>query len=188
MRKDRISQILGILGLVLVVLGAILYGINATERGVMWGSLAAGGALMIVFIVLNLDSIMIFARKRSSRYGANMMVMIILFIAVLAIIQTLSARHNARFDLTRNSRFSLASQTLKLLKSLDKDVNIYGFYKKGSGEKRKAEDLRQRVLARSLRIHRSRPQASKGEGNGSDQLQHRGRAMRGEKRTDHRSQ
>jgi ABC-type uncharacterized transport system involved in gliding motility auxiliary subunit len=141
MKKSQVSQILGVLGLVLVLFGAILYGINASNRGLMWGSLAAGGVLMIVFIVLNLDSLMVLARKRSSRYGANMMVMIILFIAVLAIIQTLSTRHNARFDLTRNSRFSLASQTHKLLKSLKKEVNIYGFYKKGSGEKRKAEDL-----------------------------------------------
>ncbi len=70
-----------------------------------------------------------------------MLLMVLLFICILVIIQALSSRHSRRFDLTRNKRFSLASQTLNILRSLDRDVEIYAFYKKSGAGRTSAEDL-----------------------------------------------
>lgn len=153
MKRETIAQVWGFAGLGLIILGAILYGINSPHRSLALGSLVAGLLLFAGFVILSIENVKAFARRRASRYGANMVIMIVLFTCIMAIIQTLSVRHARRFDLTKNKRFSLAPQTTKLLDHLDKDVQIYAFYKKGSPGRRKAEDLIAQYAFKSKRIH-----------------------------------
>ncbi len=141
MKKNQFSQVLGLAGLILIIIGAALYAVNYANRTPGFAALGAGIVLLAVTAAINMESLKIFAKKRSSRYSANMLIMIILFTAILAVAQTLSTRHNARFDLTRNSRFSLAGQTESLLKNLKKDIDIIGFFKKSSPDKIRARDL-----------------------------------------------
>jgi ABC-type uncharacterized transport system involved in gliding motility auxiliary subunit len=141
MSRDRISQIIGTAGLTLFAVGSTLYAINSPQRTLTFVALAVGGMGLLVYLVLNLHLIRDFLARRSARYGANMIVMIVLFTAVVVIIQAVSARHSRRYDLTRNKRFTLAEQTVNILRSLPKDIDITGFYKLGTDEQLGTEDL-----------------------------------------------
>jgi ABC-type uncharacterized transport system involved in gliding motility auxiliary subunit len=121
----------------------------------MAGSFAIGILALAVFIFLNREAITLFSRKRSSRHGANMLVMILLFACIVIIIQALSSRHNARIDLTRNQRFSLSGQTTNLLDRLNKDIEIHAFFKRGSPDRQWAESFIKQYAHKSERV---RPQ------------------------------
>ena len=78
---------------------------------------------------------------RSTRYGVNSAVMILLVLGVIGFVEALSYRHNARLDLTENRRHSLSSQTIQLLGNLKTDVAATGFFRGDQPGKRVAEDL-----------------------------------------------
>ncbi|MFH1754357.1 MAG: GldG family protein [Candidatus Latescibacterota bacterium] len=141
MDRNVFSRITGFAALILLTFGALLYAIDSPNRETMYGFLICGGLSLVVFVALNRKAISLFSKKRSSRYGANMFVMILLFMCIVVIIQALSSRHSRRFDMTRNQRFSLAGQTISLLNTLDRDIDIHGFFKRGTLSRRQAEDL-----------------------------------------------
>jgi len=150
--RDEISRIAGFTALVLIAIAAILYATNSQHRGAMLGFFIAGGAALAAFLLLNREAILLFSRKRSSRYGANMLVMILLFTCIVIILQALSSRHSVRFDLTRNQRFSLASQTIHLLDKLNKDIEIYAFFQRGTTDRQWAEHFINQYVYKSNRI------------------------------------
>jgi len=150
--KAKMSRLLGLLCLVLISIGLMLYTINHPNRTLTLGFVIAGVVCLAGFCLMNLDSLALLIRKRSSRYGANMLVMIVLFICILVIIQAISSRHSRRFDLTSNKRFSLSEQTVKLLGSLTRDIEIFAFYKRGTAEEAQAKDLISQYTHRSDRI------------------------------------
>jgi ABC-type uncharacterized transport system involved in gliding motility auxiliary subunit len=80
-------------------------------------------------------------RGRTARYGLNTAVMILLLVGIVAIVEAVSYRHNARLDLTENRRNSLSPQTIQLLRDLKVDVNAVAFFRGDQPGKRVAEDL-----------------------------------------------
>ena len=80
-------------------------------------------------------------RGRTARYGINSAVMILLLLGIVAIVEAVSYRHNARLDLTENRRNSLAPQTVQVLRDLKTDVNAVAFFRSDQPGKRVAEDL-----------------------------------------------
>ncbi len=95
------------------------------------------------------------AAKRKTMYGINTFVAIVLFIGILSIVNYLSERHNIRADLTESDFFSLADQTVKVLKGLERDVWVYAFFKDPdtSGEETRLRDLLEEYDVRSEKFH-----------------------------------
>jgi len=118
---------LGVIGVVLAVAGAIGYSL-APEK--LWlVTLLEGLALfcLILFVVVHFISLKAFSARRSTRMGANSLLMILLFVGILAIINFLAASHSIRWDLSENQNFSLAPQTHRVLRSLSREVLITVF-------------------------------------------------------------
>ncbi|MEE9181537.1 MAG: Gldg family protein [candidate division NC10 bacterium] len=79
--------------------------------------------------------------RRGTRYGLNTAVTLLLFLAVVLVVEALAIRHNARVDLTEGSRHTLSSQSIKVLRSLEKEVNAVAFYRTDEPAKAAAQDL-----------------------------------------------
>src|SRR5207245_8733429 len=84
--------------------------------------------------------------------GANSVVMIGLVAAVLIVVNALAAYREVRWDWSETHRFTLAPQTLELLKQLAQEVTIYAFVQKGSDEERLGTDLLETYHAQSPKI------------------------------------
>jgi ABC-type uncharacterized transport system involved in gliding motility auxiliary subunit len=143
-----ITYILGILGLILIFTGSIIYAIRASlgilEAAIIW----IGLLLVLFFFYVNFSDIRNLILKRSTRYGFNMTIMIIIFSGVIVLVGFMSVNHKGRYDLTKAGRFTLSEQTIKILKSLKKDVKAVAFYRSEEETyhamvKQKAEDLLQ---------------------------------------------
>jgi ABC-type uncharacterized transport system involved in gliding motility auxiliary subunit len=118
---------LGVMGVALAVAGAIGYSL-APEK--LWlVALMGGSALLclILFFVVHFISLKAFSTRRSTRMGANSLLMILLFVGILAIVNFLAARHSIRWDLSENQNFSLAPQTYRVLRSLPREVLVTVF-------------------------------------------------------------
>jgi len=84
--------------------------------------------------------------------GVNSVVIIGLVAAVLIVVNALAAYREVRLDWSETRRFTLAPQSLDLLKQLAQEVTIYAFVQKGSDEERLGTDLLETYHAQSPKI------------------------------------
>jgi ABC-type uncharacterized transport system involved in gliding motility auxiliary subunit len=118
---------LGILGTILAVGGMIGYSLRPD---LLWAVTSVEGlalVCLILFFVLHFDTIKTFSGRRSTRMGVNSLLMVLLFAAILVIVNFLAARHSMRWDLSENQNFTLAPQTYRVLRTLPHKVKITVF-------------------------------------------------------------
>lgn len=82
-----------------------------------------------------------FKRKRNWTYGSNSVVATLFFLGILVFIALIAEKHPWRLDLTEAGSYTLSEQTLNVLKSLDKPVQIKAFFATAAPEEAKARDL-----------------------------------------------
>ena len=82
-----------------------------------------------------------FSLNRTTRYGANALVMILIVFGIVVLIGAISMRHHFRFDLTQKKRHTLSDETLKVLNSVESEVSAIAFYQENSADWKKAEGL-----------------------------------------------
>ena len=66
-------------------------------------------------------------KKRQTRYGAYLVVYLVIVLAILSAANYLADRYNKTYDATSNKLFSLSDQTKKIAANLKTDVKIYYF-------------------------------------------------------------
>ena len=80
--------------------------------------------------------------KLTLKYGINTGIAIILIIGIIVFIEAISFKHHHLFDLTASKRYTLSDQSIKVLKSLEKDVKVIGFFNEAQrGEQEAFNDL-----------------------------------------------
>ncbi|MEA3509038.1 MAG: Gldg family protein, partial [candidate division NC10 bacterium] len=79
--------------------------------------------------------------RRGTRYGLNTAAALFAFLAIVVVVEALAIRHNIRVDLTEGRRHSLSDQSIKLVKSLEQEVNAVAFYRTDEPGKATAQDL-----------------------------------------------
>ncbi|MCP4326936.1 MAG: GldG family protein [Alphaproteobacteria bacterium] len=141
MAGKRLLFVLGLVGIVSVAGGAVVYAITR-EFSVIPLSLVWGGLLsLLIFFYVNFTEIRAFVSKRSTKHGANMAVMITIFVAIIGLIGVMSVRYKIRVDLTETGRYSLSQQSVKILKSLENDVEAVAFYRSDERSRQAMHDL-----------------------------------------------
>jgi ABC-type uncharacterized transport system involved in gliding motility auxiliary subunit len=107
-------------------------------------------------------------KTRQTKYTAYAGVYTLVILAVLAAINFLANRYPKTYDATANKQFSLSDQTLKLVKGLKGDVQVYYFDE--ATRFPQARDLLDRYSALSPKLHVTyidpvkKPQAAKSAG------------------------
>ena len=70
-----------------------------------------------------------------------MVMMIIVFITIIGLTSLMSVKYKLRVDLTKQQRYSLSKQTVKILKSLQHEVEAIAFYRSDSRTRQAMYDL-----------------------------------------------
>jgi ABC-type uncharacterized transport system involved in gliding motility auxiliary subunit len=91
--------------------------------------------------------------RRRTKYGLNTAAALLLFLAVVVVVEALAIRHNVRVDLTEGRRHSLSTQSINLLGSLDKEVNVVAFYRTDAPGKEAVQDLLDQYAHFSPKFH-----------------------------------
>lgn len=72
-----------------------------------------------------------FFTLKTTKHGMNMGVLILLVLALLIVVNFIAVRKYQTFDFSLAKTNTLSAQSVQLLKSLDADLKILFFYKKG---------------------------------------------------------
>lgn len=138
---ERMSRGAGWLGTALFIGGLILFEINPTLRLTVTGIEIAALLFLILFFVVHFETVKSFSTRRSTKFGFNSLLLIILFISIIGILNFLASRHRFRMDVSETSRFTLADQTFKVLAALDREIKITGFTQADTANAVQMKDL-----------------------------------------------
>ena len=127
----RSAALYGILGLVLLTFGLVDYFISSGFRLFVWVNLAGGIFAIVLWITSSRSELSSITTGRSARYGANAVIYSIAFIGLLVAINYISSLHHTRLDLTAEKVYSLSSQSMNVVKGLQKPLKMYGFFQGG---------------------------------------------------------
>ncbi len=139
--KQKYLNLVGIIGLDLLFLGAMLSWILSEFVLVAKIALAAGIVVLIVWGILSWRRAKQFIGKRSVSMGASTTVGVVFFAGILVIANVIGARYSRRVDLTKEKLFSLSDQTEKILNSLDDRIELMVFDNPDSPKNPKVGEL-----------------------------------------------
>ncbi|MBI4400634.1 MAG: Gldg family protein [Nitrospirae bacterium] len=124
---SRFTPAIGALGALLGVAGFIIYSLAPEHLWLV--TLCEGIALigLIVFFVAHFETFKAFSARRSTRLGFHSVLMVLLLAGILVIVNFLAARHAKRWDLSETQHFTLAPQTHRVLRSLNREVKVTVF-------------------------------------------------------------
>jgi ABC-type uncharacterized transport system involved in gliding motility auxiliary subunit len=138
---NRLAPAIGTVGASLAVAGLVAYSVAPDKLWLV--SLCEGLALicLIVFFVLHFETVKAFSARRSTRMGANSLLMVALFAGILVIVNVLAARHATQWDFSETRRFTLSPQTLRVLRGLPREVKVTVFSQERSASFAAYHDL-----------------------------------------------
>lgn len=90
--------------------------------------------------------------KRYYKFLVNSIIMTAFVIGILCAIYYIADRHHFRFDLTKNKKFSLTVQSVKLLERLDREVEVTAFFLDNDPFRGMAGDLLEEYRYRSAKF------------------------------------
>jgi ABC-type uncharacterized transport system involved in gliding motility auxiliary subunit len=93
--------------------------------------LVVASALIVAHLLLRWDEVVRVVGGRRLAYGANMIVLVLAFLGILAAANYLVFKNTKRWDLTKGQRYSLSDQSKKILAGLKDDVRLLYFQRKG---------------------------------------------------------
>ena len=115
---------LGVIGTSLALAGMIWYQMAPEHLWVVTAVEGLAVICLILFFVAHAETFKAISSRRSTRMGANSLLLVLLFIAILSILNFLAARHSVRWDLSENQNFSLAPESHRVIRSLPREVKI----------------------------------------------------------------
>ena len=141
MRTQTFSTLSGILGALSGLGGVFLYLIAPEWRWTITAFAAVGVLLLLFFFVTHFETVKTFSSRRSTKFGTNSFLMVVIFLGILGIVDFILNQHYGRIDLSEGGTYSLSPQTVNVLKGLKEEVKVSGFYKERSTTQAQAKDL-----------------------------------------------
>ena len=141
MKPNTVLLLPGCSALFCIVMGGITIAITGETGGFALAMIWIGLLALLLFFYINFSTIKLFVSRRSTQYGANMAVMIVVFITIIGLMGVMSIKYKLRVDLTHQQRYSLSKQTVKILQSLQHDVEAIGFYRTDGRTRQAMYDL-----------------------------------------------
>ncbi len=141
MKAKGLFAPLGMLSIFLVAAGGITYAITGEMGNLPLALIWIGLLLLLLFFYIFFPEIREFITKRSTKYAFNTAIMSMVFLVIIGLIAGMSVKYKVRIDLTQDSRYTLSSHTVKILKSLKENVEAIGFYRSDERTRQAMSDL-----------------------------------------------
>lgn len=115
-----------------VLAAASLYFVYQQVTGPVIGSGISGILLVLTWVWLDMSREQLPGQRESAKQGLTATLIVLIGFALVVILQALVVRHDGRWDLTTEGRYSLSDHSLSVLKQLDKPVTVYAIFRKGT--------------------------------------------------------
>ncbi len=129
MRSAKLLQLSGMTGSVLFLFGVVAYFPPPRNMDLfVQFHLGLGLLLFLTFISTQGMTVIRSLRRRSTRYGLHTIIYSLIFVGILVLLNFLNARYFLRWDLTEAKIFTLSPQSIRVVRGLQQDLEIYGFF------------------------------------------------------------
>jgi ABC-type uncharacterized transport system involved in gliding motility auxiliary subunit len=125
----RYINIALIIGILLIIYSVVNFSLNQLWDWISTVSLILGILIGIIATYYRMQFREKQMNVRFLKYGANLILSGLIVLGILVLLAFISNRHHFRKDLTAQGLYSLAEQTKSVLNDLNKEVQIYAFYK-----------------------------------------------------------
>lgn len=150
--KYKDSSVIAIIGVVLLFLGSFLYILLPQNKIYSIIILLFGLAAIVFYTYSHWKEINILFTYHAAARGVNFFLTVLIVLGILTFINAISARHPMQIDFTKSKKFSLSDQTQKILKNLNKEVNLTCFFKTVQPNRKEVEDLLKQYALYSYRF------------------------------------
>src|SRR3979490_3231835 len=129
MTMKRIFDLIGWLGTAIVAVAVALAIVPALNNYAQYSRpLALAGLVCVLIYVAGLwQEFAKFFARRQARYGALLVLNVLVVFGILVLINVIGKAQNKRWDLTANKQFSLSDQSRTILTKLDSPLQIMVF-------------------------------------------------------------
>ena len=128
--KETLKK-LDLVGLVIIVGAMVVYSVREVWTLYQTIAVVVGAMVVVVSIASKLDEIQARLKRRSTGFGINSGLSVVLLVGVLGFINYLGARNEQRFDLTTEKIYSLADQSVSVSGQVEQGAHIRAFYPAG---------------------------------------------------------
>lgn len=116
-------------------------------------TLIAGLALVIAYVVLDPSAAVDLVRGRRARFGSLSVLVSAAVIGILVVVNVLASRSSQAADLTRSGLYTLSPKSELILKKLDSDLVVTGFFRPDQSDpRRQVKDLLSLYQQRSAHV------------------------------------
>jgi len=125
--KEQLKKV-DVFGLVFIAAALVSYFLNKTWGNLQTGFVIAGAVLVVVALTLKSGEIRAGMGKRSTKFGINSGISVLLFLGVLGLVNYLGDKHQKRWDMTTERLHSLGDESTKVAAQVKEDLRIKAFY------------------------------------------------------------
>lgn len=137
----RFSWVIGVLGLVLLVAFGSTWFVT---REIGTGAFVLGvcsGLMLMLYAFVDGERLSAAADSRAFAHSSGSVVLTLLAVGASAAVYRVSLDRDHRWDLTSDQRFSLSEHAASVAAGLDRDVEVYAFFRAESPAETRFEDL-----------------------------------------------
>ena len=146
------ALVLGMLGFIGLLVGLSLYLAYPDKKWAWVGAWAFGVAVWVGLLAFHFEEVLRYLLSRRGRMGANALVASLAFLGVLVLLVYIVDRRTVSWDFTKTRRHTLSPQTLKVVRSIGKEVTVIAFYDVNSQDFVRVRDLLKRYEAANPKI------------------------------------
>lgn len=133
----------GVVGVGVLALGLVLGSTLTGWTAVPFVMIVTGAVLLLVWVFTHQSLLSQFFGLRSTQNNTNILISVLAVLVILAGLNVLAARYEAKFDLTREGLYTLSPQTVRIVKELLQPVKVWAVSSGGDAGLR--EQLRQQL-------------------------------------------
>jgi ABC-type uncharacterized transport system involved in gliding motility auxiliary subunit len=138
-RKSQVSFLIGFLILCLGFVAKTFLGMDLPHQTLILWSIF--GVFVLIGIYFEKDIIVEFLSLKTTKHGMNMGTAILLVIVLLAAVNYIAYSKNKKWDVTLDKLNSLSPQTIQIVKGLNKELKLVGFFKDGQPEIERTKEV-----------------------------------------------
>ncbi|MEN6346952.1 MAG: Gldg family protein [Armatimonadia bacterium] len=147
-----ISMIASLVGTLALIIGLIWWGVVKTFGLGPMVFVILGGVMVLYSVVVNFRTILAAFSGRRAISGLNTVAFAILVFGILVMVNVMAIRHHTRYDATTSKQYSLSEQTVKVLKSLNQEVQMAAFLPANDPQQEMVRDRLGEYAAHSRKI------------------------------------
>lgn len=131
----RRSSVLGLIGIILLLFAGVAAWLTRGRTEFDLAYIAVNGILGLIALVAyfrtGFGQLREALGQRSTKFGVSTVFGSLVFLAIIVVINVISARNHHRFDLTEQGIFSLSPQSIQVLEGLDQELQVQAFVEGG---------------------------------------------------------